>query len=221
MLNFIKQLLDWLYHENCYFCHKNANDSLICDKCYNSIDINDYYQIKKIYNIKVFSATKYENKIKKLIRALKYHDKKKLAFPMANLMYKYWQKLEFDNIDYEIVPVPLFYKRQKQRKYNHVTLIADELSKLTGYTINEKIITRVKNTKPQYKLSKIEREKNLENAFEVDLNYYHGKPLLIIDDICSSGATVKEIINTLKNYNIDKMSVLVGANPNFKKREDI
>ena len=69
-------------------------------------------------------------------------------------------------------------------------LVANELSKLSGWKINTNLITRIKETKPQYKLKKEERIKNLENAFKVHPQNYNNENLLIIDDILTTGSTL-------------------------------
>ncbi len=103
MIKFLKQLLDWLYKENCYLCHKPAKSGLMCQKCYEKIELNFPTPIKDIKGIKVFSVSKYENNIKKLIRGLKYHNKQKLAEPLAKLLYAYWKNLDFCNEEFELV----------------------------------------------------------------------------------------------------------------------
>ncbi len=104
---------------------------------------------------------------KKIIRGLKYHGQRDLAYYQAKFMWQYWQKLNIDG-DFQIVPVPIFPKRKKQRKYNHMELVAEEFAKLSNYEVNFEAIKRIKDTKPQYKLNKAQRMMNLSKAFEVD-----------------------------------------------------
>ena len=102
-------------------------------------------------------------------------------------MYEYFIQLGI-NSDFQVVPVPLHQKRIKKRKYNHMNLAATEFCKLSGLTLNLELIKRIKDTKPQYKLSKAARADNLRNAFAVDKTKDCGKPILIIDDICTTGS---------------------------------
>lgn len=213
MIKLLDKLLDWLYQKNCYFCHKPAKSGLICSGCYEKIDLNPSNPIKIIKGVKVFSVSSYETTLKQLIRGLKYHNKKKLSEPLAKLIYTFWKNLDFCNEEFELVPMPLFFEREKKRGYNHVKLIADEFSKLTGYRVNTEIVKRVKNTKPQYKLSKAERIENLKDAFSINKENYNNKKLLIIDDICTSGATLEELITTFQKNNLKDLYVIVSANP--------
>lgn len=160
-----------------------------------------------------FIVLEYIQKIyKKIIRGLKYHKQKGLAYFIAKFMYEYLKILDIDN-DFQIVPVPIFEKRKKQRKYNHMDLVAEELSKLTGYETNFNLIKRIKNTKAQYNLKKHERIKNLKDAFIIDKNNINNKKILLIDDICTTGTTFEEIIKTLKKENITDIICLAATTP--------
>lgn len=215
MFKFLSQLLDLIYKKRCYFCGSAKDNLKMCTNCFDSIDFLPVKQIKNINSILVFSATVYEDKIQKLIRGIKYHNQKELACFQAKIMFDYWQKLTMSKEEYEIVPVPLYPDREKKRKYNQMVLVAQEFSKLTGYKTNFEIIKRVKNTKPQYKLSKKEREKNLKNAFECDSSKYNGTKLLLIDDILTTGSTMEEMIKTFQNVQIKDLTVFVTSCTKF------
>jgi len=193
MIEFLKQLTDWLYRAKCYFCGKSCLSGLICEDCYEKIEVLSPKPIKFAGSASVYTVGLYCGNLRKMIRGIKYHKKKELAIPMAKLMYTQLKNLAEFN-DFEIVPVPLYKKRQKQRGYNHMELVGAELSKLTGQGLNTKIVERIKDTKPQYRLSRRERAENLHRAFKVKAENYNGKKLLLIDDICTTGTTFEEII---------------------------
>ena len=130
----------------------------------------------------------------------------------AKFMYEYWNSLEISG-DFQVVPVPLHKNRIKKRKYNHMELVAEEFCKLSGYSLNTELITRVKDTKPQYKLSRKERLENLSEAFEVDKSKDLGKSILILDDICTTGATFEEMIKTLKSEGLKDIVCLSSSSP--------
>ena len=137
-----------------------------------------------------------------MIRGLKYHGQKDLAYYQAKFMWQYWQRLEL-NGEFQVIPVPIFPKRKKQRKYNHMELVAEEFAKLSGYEINFEAIKRIKDTKPQYKLNKAQRMMNLSKAFEVDKSkIIKDKKILIIDDICTTGSTFEEMVKEFNNVGV-------------------
>lgn len=215
MFKFLSQLLDFIYSKHCYFCGSAKENTKMCSKCYEKIDHLPIKSIKTISSVPVYSSAIYEKEIQKLIRGIKYHNQQELAYFQAKIMYDYWQKLTLSDEEFEIVPVPLFCEREKKRKYNQMVLVANEFSKFTGYPTNPDIIKRIKNTKPQYKLSKKEREKNLKHAFECKKEYYNGKKLLLIDDILTTGSTMEEMIKTFKNSDINDLVVFVTSCTRF------
>ncbi|EKE02393.1 MAG: hypothetical protein ACD_20C00395G0023 [uncultured bacterium] len=213
MINIIKQLLDWIYRRNCYFCHKPSSTGIMCQTCYEKIELNFPEPTKVVNGVPVYSASLYIDNLKKLIRGLKYHKQKELAKYMAEILYTYWQNTSLTNENIEIIPMPLYKKRQKQRGYNHIELVAEEFSKLTGFPVNKSLVKRIKDTKPQYRLKRVQRLENLKDAFEIDQKAYNKTKLLLLDDICTTGITLGEMIKTLQKNNITDLYAIVGANP--------
>jgi len=80
MFKKIKQLLDWIYHRVCYFCGKSSQTGLMCEKCFDKIELNFPEPNRIIDNVKIYSATLYADETRKLIRGIKYHKKRELAF---------------------------------------------------------------------------------------------------------------------------------------------
>lgn len=162
-------------------------------------------------SVKVYCAGKYNQNLQKLIRGLKYHKQKELAYFQARFMYEYWQKVLNKKDFYTIIPVPLFKAREKSRKYNHMALVACEFAKLSGYSVDLDIVKRVKDTKPQYKLNKSQRMENLSSAFVVEKTI--NGSILLIDDICTTGATFENIIVELKKNNVNDIVCLATTTP--------
>lgn len=202
MFEFFENLLDWIYKKKCYFCKKSNECVKMCSKCYDEMDFLPAEINRTFKGSNIYCAGIYSKNLQKLIRGLKYHNQRDLAYYQAKFMWQYWQKLGIDG-DFQIIPVPIYIKRKKQRKYNHMELVADEFAQFSGYTVNKNLIKRIKDTKPQYKLNKSQRMMNLDKAFEVDKNNLQkDKRLLIIDDICTTGSTFEEMINELNNSGI-------------------
>lgn len=194
MKDFLIGLLDWIYKKKCYFCRSSAESVKMCSKCFDDLEFLPIGANRKFNGINIYCAGVYSKNLQKMIRGLKYHGQKDLAYYQAKFMYQYWQRLGFAE-DFQIVPVPIYPKRKKQRKYNHMELVAIEFGKLSGYEINFDLIKRIKDTKPQYKLNKSQRLLNLDKAFCVDKSkFITGKKLLIIDDICTTGSTFEQMI---------------------------
>ncbi len=205
-------LLDWIYKKKCYFC-KNSKESVrMCSKCYEKLTHLPVQPNRIINGVNIYCAGIYSKELQKLIRGLKYHKQKDLAYFQAKFMYEYWQKLNRTG-DFQVVAVPLHKKRMQKRKYNHMELVAEEFCRMTGYTPNFSLIKRIKDTKPQYKLTKKERAQNLHNAFEIEAANLLDKKILIIDDICTTGSTFEEMINEFNKNNIRDIICFATTTP--------
>lgn len=205
-------LLDWIYKKKCYFC-KNSKESVrMCSKCYEKLTHLPVQPNRIINGVNIYCAGIYSKELQKLIRGLKYHKQKDLAYFQAKFMYEYWQKLNRAG-DFQVVAVPLHKKRMQKRKYNHMELVAEEFCRMTGYTPNFSLIKRIKDTKPQYKLTKKERAQNLHNAFEIEAANLLDKKILIIDDICTTGSTFEEMINEFNKNNIRDIICFATTTP--------
>lgn len=212
MKKFLDKLLDWVYKKRCYFCKSSKEAVKMCSKCYEELDFLPVQINRIVEGKKVYCAGVYSKNLQKLIRGLKYHNQPDLAFYLAKFMYEYFSKV-VDNYDFEIVPVPIFSKREKMRKYNHMNLVGEELARLLGCSVNTELIKRIKDTKPQYQLKKAERMKNLAGAFEVNKEKYSGKTILLIDDICTTGSTFEEMIKELQKSGIVDIVCLAATTP--------
>ncbi len=204
MKNFLLSLLDWIYKKKCYVCGRSKESAKLCSKCYEKIRFNSKNVNRKILKVDVYACGFYDTVLQKIIRGLKYHRQRELAYYQAKFMWEYWQSLGLEK-DFIVVPVPLYKTRQKQRKYNHMELVALEFCKLSGYEYDFDLIKRIKDTKPQYRLKRHERMENLSGAFEVKFDVKPEKPLLLIDDICTTGSTFESMIVALNKkcvYNI-------------------
>lgn len=208
----ILDLFDWIYKKKCYFC-KSSNESIkMCSKCYEKLIHLPIGTNRTYENVKIICAGNYNNELQKLIRGLKYHNQKDLAYFQAKFMYEYWKKFNFDD-KYQVIAVPQHKKRQTKRHYNHMELVAEEFANLAQYDTNFELIKRIKDTKPQYKLTKKQREENLNNAFQVEPSALKKGKILILDDICTTGSTFEEMIRELKKNNIHDIICFATTTP--------
>lgn len=209
---FVIGILDWIYKKKCYFCRRSHESVKMCSDCYDSLEFLSYGKHFSTEGVGIYCAGVYEKNLQKLIRGLKYHNQRDLAFYQAKFMYEYWLNIAPQEI-FEVVPVPLHRERQSKRHYNHMELVAEEFCRLSGNILNTKLVTRIKNTKPQYKLTPTERAENLSGAFKVDKNFYGGGKILILDDICTTGSTFAEMVKTLKKAGIDDIICFATTTP--------
>ena len=214
MKKFFESLLDLIYRKKCYFCGKSKYSLKMCPDCYAKLDFADFSANRILDGVDVYCAGIYTKELQKLIRGVKYHKQKDLAYYQAKFMYEYFKNIDIlQNKDFELIAVPLHKKRIKKRMYNHMELVCEEFSKLSGFSCNFNLIKRIKDTKPQYKLSRKQRMENLSKAFEINPEAYTNKTLLIIDDICTTGSTFEEMIKSLYDAGIKDIVCFATSTP--------
>ena len=114
----------------------------------------------------------------------------------------------FDGIDV-LLPVPLSRKRLRQRGYNQSEQLAIGVRDITHLPIVNKALRRKHFVKSQTRLSRHERQENVEDMFELrDSSLLEGKHVLLIDDICTTGATLTACVDVLKKIPGIRLSVL-------------
>ena len=157
------------------------------------------------------SALYYDDISKDLILALKFMDKTENAKTLAKWLcmagYDIWK----EEVDI-LVPVPLHYKRLIKRRYNQSALLAKELSKLTGIKVDYTSLIKHKATKPQVQFSGHERVKNVRGAFSVKKpENIKGQRVVLIDDVMTTGSTLKECALALKKAGAKSVDTLTIA----------
>ena len=133
-----------------------------------------------------------------LIHAFKYEKYIDIARFFAPLMYKtYKENPPYFEAEF-MAPVPIHSRRLRKRGFNQALLLARELSKYNGLEVKD-ILVRKKKTKTQTSLGRAARKENIKEAFALkDKTCVKGKAFILIDDVCTTGATLEECARVLK-----------------------
>lgn len=103
-----------------------------------------------------------------------------------------------------IVAVPLWSARQRERGFNQAQLLAQEISTRLDIPADFKVLRRVRPTTTQTHLSRKQRSANVRGAFALGAGFergsLHGKQVLLVDDVFTTGATLRECARTLVVY---------------------
>ncbi len=145
--------------------------------------------------------------LKRAIAALKYENQPQLARPLGHCLARAWLKstaaIEVKNLT--VVAIPLHLSKLQQRGYNQAELIAQSFCEFTRYKEQALSLERVRATEAQFGLSVQEREQNLANAFIVGKSARTNPtawPVLLVDDIYTTGATIRSAAQTLRKQGI-------------------
>ena len=207
------KILDFIYYRKCYICSQKCYDISLCKDCLDKISSNLSFHHAQKFNTNIFCATAYENEIVKIIRALKYHKKREFEKILTEIICQTIKHYNLDVNNYIICPVPIHKNRFKNRKYNHMELVAEELAKKLNIKVQANWLKRIKDTPPLYKLSVEERMQYLNGAFEASPEI-KDKKILLIDDIITSGATVKELSKIIFEQKPQELMVLCATRSN-------
>ena len=162
-------------------------------------------KLRKLNNI--YYIWDYNEEFKKLIFSYKYNRKKSLAKLIARLIEEEFKFIiQKEKIDF-IVSVPINKKRKNERGYNQVDEILKQLN------VNYVEIKRIKNTEKMHKLLNEKlREENIRGSFRIESDFdFKNKKILLVDDIITTGATLKEIKNSILN-DIDRKLFINSKN---------
>ena len=162
-------------------------------------------KLRKLNNI--YYIWDYNEEFKKLIFSYKYNRKKSLAKLIARLIEEEFKFIiQKEKIDF-IVSVPINKKRENERGYNQVDEILKQLN------VNYVEIKRIKNTEKMHKLLNEKlREENIRGSFRIESDFdFRNKKILLVDDIITTGATLKEIKNSILN-DIDRKLFINSKN---------
>ena len=97
-----------------------------------------------------------------------------------------------------LIPVPLHPKRKRERGYNQASLLARELARAKGKVMLKKNLVRIDYRPPQTLVEAQNREKNVKGAFALrNVEEIKGKTILLVDDVFTTGATLKECCREL------------------------
>lgn len=110
-----------------------------------------------------------------------------------------------------IIPVPLHKKRLIWRGYNQSTELCRVLADKQELPILSDGLTRVRNTVPQTRLDMTARQENIKKAFKADAHQIKGKRILLVDDVCTTGATIQECAKVITQAGASGVDVLVLA----------
>jgi ComF family protein len=192
-----KKQITFYSPEICIRCYRESQgEGVLCSTCASFYGIADIIPVTD-YNDRVVSSS---------IKYLKYYFIKDLAKDLAQIVGSYIKhysdhsSLLSKNLSSSqtvFIPVPLHSRKIKRRGFNQANEISKELSLQFNIPVKADL-HRIKNKKPQTKLSGSEREKNLKNCFiwkGDDLSLYN---IIIIDDVVTTGATMIECASTLK-----------------------
>ncbi len=169
----------------CPICGNLNHSSQPCQRC---LESRPYYTSLRSYTV-------FTGPIREAVHQLKYQRDLGLGEALARPMIACLIKLNW-SLDL-ITSVPLGLVRLRERGYNQATLLARPIALSLRLPFSTRLLTRVRETKTQVGLSVIERQSNMAEAFRANSKLAHGKNVLVVDDVATSGATLNACAHAL------------------------
>jgi ComF family protein len=158
----------------------------------------------------VYAASLYQGSIKEAIHRMKYRNQLTLARHLGQLLITVFDAAEKTFAPDIIVPVPLHPDRLRQRGYNQAVEIARPIAQRLNVPLNSTLLRRIRITPQQQGLTAAERRSNLRKAFAVT-TIASAHKVLLIDDVMTTGETVRECCRTLLAGGVEEVQVAVVA----------
>lgn len=185
----------------CYLCREErcGEKAYICPDCHGRLDIlNEEIHIDSPYISKTYYSLSYNRFIREKIRDYKFNGKNYLYKPFGEIMVETARKAgihkEVDLICY----IPSHRRKEALRGYNQAELLGRHISRRLGIPLSIGNLIKIKWTKDQSGLNRLERKSNLGKSFRIkDEKEIRGKKILLIDDIITTGGTLEECSRVL------------------------
>ncbi len=211
-----KTIINLLFPIHCLGCGQEGE--FICSSCFGKIEINKKYYFDKTDILKKTIVAGYhkDELLKQAIYRYKYDFIKDLAKSLGQLMIKkLLEDIKRNDLKkFILIPIPLHSKRLRWRGFNQAELLAQVVSQELNIPVIDNLLIRTKHILPQAKIKKaFQRRQNIHNVFELKninlrtfftsqgtssgLLNFKNKIFVLVDDISTTGATLKEAAKAL------------------------
>ena len=224
---FIHDFYELLFPRYCLMCGRRLSrvESGFCISCllkqpfeavyednYDNEMARLFWGIAPLVRAQAFMRFNTNSDVARPIYAVKYEKNPEAGVVLGRMGAKILkEKNFFEGIDM-IVPLPLAKSRQRRRGCNQSEMVARGISDVTGIKVSEANIVRKQFRGSQTRLNQWQRQANVEDCFEVvDSSFFEGKHILLVDDVITTGATMKscclEIASKTKDVRISILAV--------------
>ncbi len=210
------RLLSLFLKPNCPLCDRTA-EVVLCQYCQQQLLDSRLAKPDRDWqaNLPLFAWGKYEGAVKRSIGKLKYDGHQEIANLYGEWLADSWQKSQLIttiSTKLIVIPIPLHEEKMVTRGFNQAELIARSFCQVTGHKLDLSL-QRTRSTVAQFGLSKSARQENVAGAFAIDpkSTIKPGTTVLLIDDIYTTGATVRSAADVLRSHQVNVCGVAVVA----------
>ncbi len=217
---FFSAISQLVLKSGCPACGRTAR-VVFCEGCHEQICAGRRSQALEPsstqHPLPLFAWATYDNSLRRAIAALKYDRKAAIGDWLGVQMAESWIQhgLHQQYPQLLVMPIPMHPSKQKLRGYNQAELISRSFARQVGYRHRPQVLRRHRETQAQYSVSVTDRDRNLQSAFSVDPQFKSRTPILLVDDIYTTGATLRSAIQVLQDHQLNLWGSAVAARPFF------
>jgi len=182
----------------CVVCNRPTIISWLCTNC-------------RVPYQKIWIVGERDGVLQRLVGLYKFERAKAAHKQLGDLLLDVLPELPSNTV---IVPVPTAHSRIRERGYDHMLLIAKYVAKKRNLKL-ERLLIRKTNTK-QRQTNAIQRTKQAKQAFAVKGGIMPDAPYLLLDDVITTGATIKYASQALRDAGAKHVWVAVVARQSLK-----
>ena len=185
------------YGENCWNCNARSPGGRTCQKC--RLPGTPRY---------VWLTTTYEGATKSLIKVYKFGNLRTASETIGSMMAETLRNFNGDQ-DYLVVPIPTATSRIRERSFDHCSLLAKEITKNLGL----KYLPALGRLGQQRQVGKSRQDRleQLDDKFYLKYNLVKGQHVLLIDDVVTTGGTLRAATKILRDGGAAQVDALVFA----------
>ncbi len=203
----------------CAFCGKTKKSQrqihCLCQSCYQKIYACRFQHPANIWQstqktLPILAWGDYNSVLRQAIFQLKYRQSPRMAQSLGIWLAQAWVDLKLKGLPpLIVVPIPLHQDRLQERGFNQAELIAQHFCRYANLPLAPNGLIRSQSTVAMHQLNDQQRAETMKNVFAVGSGIKPGQAVLLLDDIYTSGATIRAAKQTLNQAGIRVFGVVV------------
>jgi ComF family protein len=225
--SWLRGLVDFFFPPLCLGCGQYTdNEYTICDCCLTAVDTFNHPFCLGCLNtivkrglcegcgegaLPLYAYGNYARPLEQIIIQYKFRGITKLSKLFARLLAeRFGEEIKSCKADI-LLPVPLYAAREIRRGYNQAEILAQHLGDRLGIEVRSDLMVRAKRRRPQAKLNLRERAANIKGVFEICAEGDNNLKVILVDDVVTSGATMREAVRTLRQAGVKVTGAIAMA----------
>ncbi len=220
-MKLFQDFLSLFLQDKCPLCDR-PGENVVCRDCDRQLQRTQLPNPKRYWqnDLPLFVWGNYDGILKRAIATMKYNNHPQLGRWLGAQLGLQWRKFFPGPQTLTVIPIPMHPDKQKQRGFNQAEIIARQFAQVTGLRYEAQLLQRTKATQALFELTVPQRQRELQQAFSLNPKAFSQgfrQPILLIDDIYTTGTTATEAQQTLRRAGLKVLGMAAIATPKTGK----